>query len=503
MTRFPRCAALALCVSAAVLALAPPAPAQRASGPPGVPFAYRADAFRRLLYDLELKPLWNFSQLRQDPGDCLLVVLGETNGLNPANLPDGLRDFAEQGGAVLVATDRGPDEQAASFLLALTGVTVSGIHLEGPSNAPELLYRGKSFCPILLPRLGGTPDLFRGFPRGGKAGMLSVATNTPSSLASPRLPDQLPGLAWLPDGSAREGTPPQNRRRGDVWGPLEVVWKHAGGLPPGKGPLFAVGGSVGDGRVLLLADHSVFINQMMIPPDNDNLEFASNCLQWLRDGTRHRTRALFIEEGFIHTDFNVPLKEGPGLPPDALRKGLVILENTLARLEDNGTLDAAVLERLGANRFGGIDLLVRRALEILTILLLVYLVYRVGSRGRFRLDSAVPLLAHEVARHTPAAPLLEQRYRSALQAGSLWETAHSLARQWFASLPLAGGPVPPRVVVRGGWLHGLGLRRRFRRLWRLAHDITPVRVGPRALRGLLRDIDEMKAALADGRLLLQ
>jgi hypothetical protein len=49
---------------------------------------------------------------------------------------------------------------------------------------------------------------------------------------------------------------------------------------------FAAGGDWGEkgGRILILADHSVFINDMMTPDDNDNLEFASNCLEWLTDG---------------------------------------------------------------------------------------------------------------------------------------------------------------------------------------------------------------------------
>ncbi len=503
MTPSPRCAALALCVSAAVLALAAPAPAQRS---PAVPFAFRTDAFRRLLYDLDLKPLPRFEELaRNPPEDTLLVVLGRADCLNREDLRFGLKDFVEQGGAVLVATDRAPPKPAADNLEDLTGVRVDGESFIAPSDDPSICYHKKAFCPILVPATGERPDLFRRPLPVGTSGALSVAANAPSCLEVSVPGGRVRPLAWLPADAVAElnfrGRPPWPPKKGMILEDLRQ--KVFGGGAVGKGPLFAVGGNVGEGRVLVLADHSVFINEMMLPDDINNLEFAANCLQWLRDGNKRRTRALFVEDGTIHPDFTVPLKDGPGLPPGAIRQGMMILEETLAKLEGHGTLDAILLDRLGANRLGGIDGLVRRALEILTVVLLVYFVYRVGIRGRFRLDSAVPLLAHEVARHRPAAPLLELRYRSALAAGNLWETAHGLARQWVASLPVAGDATPPRVVVRGGWRQRFGLRRRFRRLWRLAHDTVPVRVRPRRLRGLLRDLDEVKTALAEGRLVLQ
>jgi hypothetical protein len=511
MTRFLRWTALALCVSAAMLGVAPPAPAQRV---PSIPFAYRADAFRRILYELGLQPLRDFKELRQDPQESLVVVLGQTDCLNRRNLPKGLKDFVEQGGAVLVATDRAPGDEADGQLQELAGVTVSGQSYVGQLVEQKLLYREKPFCPLLDSKNGAIPNLFRSPSRMGPSADLSIATNAPSCLDVLRRWDFLDPVAWLPAGSFPEGNPFMLRHR-----------PPRSREPLGKGPLFAVGGEVGQGRALVLADHSIFINEMMIPEDNKNAEFAWNCLQWLQGEGKQRHQALFVEEGTIYADFKVPLKEGPGLPPGAIDAGVALLERTLAKLEDRGALDAAVLDQLGVNHIGGLDRLLRRTLVVLTVLLLLYLGYRVGIRGRFRLDAAVPLLAHEVARHAPAAPLLEQRRRSALQAGNLWETAHGLARQWAASLPViaaggtpapqgpcgagvspareGGASAPPRVVVRGGWRQRFGLRRRFRRLWRLAHDTAPVRVRPRALRRLLRDLDELKAALADGTLRLE
>src|SRR5262249_243692 len=80
----------------------------------------------------------------------------------------------------------------------------------------------------------------------------------------------------------------------------------------GEAPLFGVGGKIpgGEGRVLVLADHSLFINEMMFPEDNGNVEFTSNCLEYLRgDPTDPRFRVLFIEDGAVTANFDVPVRE--------------------------------------------------------------------------------------------------------------------------------------------------------------------------------------------------
>ena len=61
-----------------------------------------------------------------------------------------------------------------------------------------------------------------------------------------------------------------------------------------EAPLFAVGGTVGKGRVLVLADHSIFINRMILPRETGNLEFAANCLHWLRGGRPTVTEAIEV-----------------------------------------------------------------------------------------------------------------------------------------------------------------------------------------------------------------
>jgi hypothetical protein len=269
------------------------------------------------------------------------------------------------------------------------------------------------------------------------------------------------------------------------------------GEPFDSGPLFAVGGALGPGRILVLADHSLFINQMTLPSDTGNLEFAYNCLEWLREGGR-RHQVLFVEEGVVRTDLKVPLKE-VDLP---LQAKVAVVDQVLAHMEEQDIFNRMAWDFLFARADRSPSRLARWGLELLTILVLVYAGYRIALRARHKAELGVPLLAHAASRHTPAVPLLEQRYQAVRQAGNLWETAHHLARSWFAALGTAAldGPRPPRLVVRGGWWRRRSLRRRFQRLWCLARGTAPFPVGPRHLRSVLTDLGEVKAALAAGEL---
>src|SRR5262249_20939689 len=130
------------------------------------------------------------------------------------------------------------------------------------------------------------------------------------------------------------------------------------GNTPSAGLLFAAGGDWGKGRVLVLADHSVFINEMMLQTDNDNISFTCNCMEWLRDG--RRDRVLFIEEGTITANFNVPVIEPPLPPPGPWINQLV------QGMEDENLFNRAILRRVTPGQ------IFRALLLALTGLLLLY-----------------------------------------------------------------------------------------------------------------------------------
>jgi hypothetical protein len=471
---------LLLAATLAALALVPAAQIPRFEPPSQ--FAFQTHVFRRLLFDLKLQPLDDFPQLTREPADSLLILLGDTRYLNRAALPGGLLAFVKEGGAVLVATDRLPSDEAQRELEEAAGVSVRGETFVDP-EADEV-YAGQPFCPILVPAWVEL-DLFHS-PKLDPTARLQVATNAPSCLErrGPDLPDSVKPLAWLPRSAHKEdeslGRPPWVLPR-----PIRGVL---------SGPLFAVGGPIDNGRILVLADHSIFINEMMLPTDNGNVEFAYNCLSWLRgEGDTKRHKVLFVEDGTVRKDLDVPLKAGPLLPPGATRAVVAAVDKALAGLEDQGALDRGLWQRL---RDPGLAL--RIAVVGGTLLLLLYVGFRITARGRYRVDLGVPLLARQVELHTPAATVLEQRGREALGAGNLWEAARGLAREWFAELPARAGKGAPHVEAGGGWWRRRSLERRVGRLWVLAHQAEPSRVSPRGLRRVLRDLDDLRAALRDG-----
>jgi hypothetical protein len=450
-------------------------------------------AFRRILFDIGLRPVGSFNDLKGvRPGKAVVIALGHAGPL--WDLPGGLERFVRRGGAVMVATDQPIlNQEVAAELARTAGVSVNGKTVVCQSIFDfrhgligRGCYHGLDYCPFLQPSQGAQPDLFSG-PQGGK---LKVATNLPSFLHPKtgfRLRRVRP-LAFLP---------PCCFSRDLI--PLEE-----------EEPLFAVGGDRGAGRILVLADHSIFINQMMLPDDTNNVEFAEKCLLWLAGERRQRNKVLLVEDGHIETRFDIPL-EKVSIPPEKALEVLLARRNEL--LAEAGTALASAERQDAFNKslFEWLnDLgyppgkLAQAALFLLTLLLLLYGAYRLGVRARQRTEPTSPLLAQVVGGALPTAPILEQRHQALLRAGNLGEPAGQLARQWFASAGVAEADLgrPPRVHARGGWWQRRRLRRRVGRLWQLARGPAAGagRVSPVAFRRLLGELEALKAALADGSL---
>jgi hypothetical protein len=439
--------------------------------------------FRRILYDHGLTALNGFDDemLASAPRRCLLVVLGDLDQLQ--SVPGGLEGFLLNGGAVLAASDRAiRSETVREQLGRVAGVTISADTLVCPNGFVQeegglfrsVCYKGLPYCPWLVPARPAGDFLFQNLP-------LQVATNVPSML---RLRRRVPGIRLL-------ATLP-NQCKLETRGGLEDLF----GPPP-----FAVGGDVGEGRLLVLADHSIFINEMMLPTDNSNVEFTYNCVRWLRGEEGRRTRVLFVEDGRIQTKLDIPMKSARLPMEEALkmifeRRNELLAEGEagLARLEENDFFNRKLLDFLDHLGWPPFRLL-RPALLLGTLALLVYGVYRLGIRQRFRHDPSTPLLASAVGRNLPVAPLLEQRTDALLRGGNLWEPAAVLARRWFARLGAeGGGDEGPTFEARGGWWQRRRLLGRLRRLWRLAQGRQPERVSAPEMWRLQREMDELRAA---------
>jgi hypothetical protein len=486
-----------------LLIAAPAAPAQTKQ--PYAAFLEGTEVFRRILHERQFDALHSFGDLTDDPEHTILIVFGVAEKLT--EVPGGLKQFVDDGGALFLATDRRLLPQAERELVQTAGVSVVGQSVICKDK--DSCYRGIEVCPFLIPADGAAPDLFRNLS-ADKPSLSKVATNAPSYLERASILSggpYLSRLASLPKDSTLEG---------------------AGGSLP-KSDLFAVGGRRRNGRVLVMADHSIFINEMMLPEDNGNVEFTYNCLEWLRgDPKQGRSKVLFVEDGNINSTFEVPLKEMPDVlmkrlleylgehPDEAAKLALNIaahypketaklaldvadaadktaqkvtpeVERSLQEVDERDAINDHLLRG-----FADPDGLLRGLLVWLAVLVVLYGCYKIGWKARRRSDLEGPTLSAALYRLAPANTVVEQRRRDLIRADNLWEPARELARQ---CLPESGAP--PKVVVQGGWLLRRTMAGRVRRLWQMAYG-PPTRVSLKQWRRLLREAQQVKTAVANG-----
>ncbi|MFN4259305.1 MAG: DUF4350 domain-containing protein [Gemmataceae bacterium] len=415
--------------------------------------------FRAMLREMKLEALDRKEQALRAPAQTIVIIFGERRVL-PLTWQD-IEQIVSQGGALLLASDH-PGEPYPPNSLGLPVVGTyprwGGIRVSGQTWDPErMLYRQSGNCPKVLPRAGTPCPIFRGLD--------AVATNRPNYL--------------VPIVS------PRSR------------WERLADLPPlgeNPRPLFAVAAERNPGRIVQLADHSVFINEMLLQDDNDNFDLAYNCLQWLAAG--RRSQVLFIEEGRIVTDFDMLLEDMP-LPPTPPLPPLNELGNHLLNtLQERDVFHRMLFENATPRQ---INRWLRNLFVLATLVLVIYGLVRV-LRGRFHPEKQLPPLAVHLAQASPSAAFVRQRQQELLSRGNLWEAARDLARHCFTQAPPAPPDQPPRVTTRGNWWQRWRRRRLVARLWRLAWDDQPQPISPRAFARLARRVRGLQSALAAGTL---
>jgi hypothetical protein len=243
-----------------------------------------------------------------------------------------------------------------------------------------------------------------------------------------------------------------------------------------------------NGRVMVLADHSVFINDML-RGDNQNAIFAYNCFDWLTESGK-RKKVLFVEEGDVITTFDVPLQDLPDWPTPPVSE---LVNHVLSGLEDRDDLHNLLKERRVTR-----DGLLKVLLIFVTLGLFLYGILRL-LRARQRIEPHVPLLAPTVTQLAPKSPLVEQRHRAMLREGNLWEAARDLARQCFPAETPVAPLARPRIHVQAHWWQRRALRRQIERLWQVAHGDRPERISAYEFSCLAVQVEDLQAAHARGK----
>jgi hypothetical protein len=257
---------------------------------------------------------------------------------------------------------------------------------------------------------------------------------------------------------------------------------------------------------MVLADHSLFINEMMMPQDTGNVEFAVNMVRYLRE--EKRDRVLFFDEGVIQTRLDLPL-QSPRLNLEELltllysRKDALLgeAERWIAKQEDDDNAFNRWVVNAIDRRFGWVPFLFGVAVAV-TIAVGLYAVYRLWLRNRYAPDTSTPLLVNAMAKVLPEKPLAEQRLETLLRQGDVREPLRVLARQWLLALGLtaprsARDPLP--VIQAHSWWTAWHFRSRLQRIWQLAAGQWPSRMQPRKLQEWQREMDALQEAHRQGQ----
>jgi hypothetical protein len=447
---------------------------------PRVPFEQGTHAFRFILNSLELKPITEIDQLQEEPEKSILIVFGETQVLDA--IPGDLESFLNRGGALLVATDRDVGRKWQRDFQ--TQFTTAHVQI-----ADELAYKKNRECPFVIPRNVQEPPIFENLNQ--------VATNRPVYFINRS--KNLKTLAVFSDDcfAVPSGKPISE-------------------IPPWQPGCFAAGGQSGKGRALVLSDHSVFINEMMIQTDNDNFDFAYQCVDWLR-GEGERTQVLLLDEGETVTNFDVPVIDVP-VPP------IGVINQMLAKMEQENLFNKIILGENPAKQFGYI---LRGLVVALTTALAGFGCYRF-LMARYVVDPKEPLFSNKVAKQTPDIALTVQRNTAMIKADNFWEAAHHLARDWFlANLSREGGSkiedrgsrtepeggrrsairdprssiFDPRILegisVDATWWRRRSFMKKLQGIWRIATG-PPRRLPAAEFAHFVTDLEEVKTALARG-----
>ncbi len=408
-------------------------------------YAAGTHAFRNILHRVQqehqMEVLPSIEALAQGkPNRTAIVILGDLPDstvirLNNTLISGGLPGFVMNAGALFVASDEYSKAYHNGF-----GVTINGTLLRNPFS--RQVFSNLESMPLVQPakETNGEIPVFEG--------LHVVATNLPSYLElEPNSP--LTPLAHLPKGTIAD----------DGSAPL-----------PGGSLVFAAGGIYSEthGRALFLADHSVFINCMLLQDEDDNAVFANRCLEWLvhaEGDAPERNRILYLENGEPVTNLNVSLQPGLLFDEHSVDQLVHGVDGFIAGQEQNDTLDRW-LQRIPRKTWLAIAAIGGSVVTLLLVL------QRLSLR-RFRAEPGVELFSVAALRYGPSRLPLRDRTAEMHREGKFSDAARGVLQQFFMEVAPPGSTTgttrPPTVRPRGQPAQEARLNSWLRDLWHLAY----------------------------------
>jgi hypothetical protein len=478
LDRLPAVAATAILLTPAL------AVAQPSGKPEPIPVDGGGTEFFRLLLDYRgIKPITEreLSSVQQHQwGDIILISLGNPFGGGNRHLAplNHLGPASERGG-VLIATDTGLSE-----LLSVTGAQLmsSGERVVCRDNLA--IHRDEETCPYLVPVPSVNPkatlQLFNGLSR--------IATNSPSYLKI---------TGWGGDFQHPLARFPRNCRFG--------FQERA--LP--ENALFAIGGEGPDDwnsnayRLLVMADHSIFINQMLLEPGTHNLELTYRVIDYLQ-GPHKRKRCVFFEDGRLVDHFD-DLRRAY-----AKQNQMPLPQVNLWGMQDKLTdFGNAIVDRLQTNNAHNNLLLgsgdQQRSLSIIARFLLIlaaaiaclFLLRRAWG-ARKPGDLPPPPTVAGVPTGPPG--VFDRRQKELLRRNNVYEPVRDLVREFFASIGVHddGKNRPPKLVISDVVRKPDSLRTAIKDFWKVAFGPPQVMTVNR-WRELEPFLERLRQAHADGK----
>lgn len=456
-----------LLAAAALLLLPAVGAAQRPADRPQPISPDGTEMFRWLLHVRGIKPVADNEISPFAPGpipgdDLIVIVLGDPQEVWPGTTQlSWAANALKDGGAALVASDTALN-LGREFTRA-PGLEVTGKSVRG--KGPDILFQGKEACPFVvpwrkLPPRGPHWDLFEGLEQ--------VATNKPSYLSLPA------GRGVFLDPIAH--FPPGCRQ---VEGNQRLIPDFA---------VFAAGasGPVHDPyRFLVLADPSVFINEMLLQSPN-NLEFAYRVTGYLQDaGGKKRTRCLFVQNGQVVTEFDtlksvmrpqqplIPLPNIAQLQDKIVDAGNQIID----KLQENNTHNRLLLGNTPERQARSLRSIVSGLLFLGCLWAAVMILSRLWKARQPTDTRAAPPGGLPVSpKGDPPAGVFDRRQRELLRRNNIYEPVRAAVREMFAAAvaPADAGRRLPKVVISDLVRRTDTLRDALTELWKIGYG--PARV---------------------------